>query len=201
VHEIKHDSVRRDGPTVRLYSRNADDLTVRLAAIAAAAELIKTKSFTIDGEAVRLGPDGLSGFDRLSRREALELRSSTPSTFSSTIATTCSTCRSWPERVRWLGCCARPKRGILLQRTHRRRGTERVCRGPAWCRGHHLEENRGQPRLDQVCNRVSIAVQRERSERWKKGGIGDPAGQCLRRPWFDHAKASQPSQRLIREGE
>jgi hypothetical protein len=41
--------VHRDGP--RLYSRNAYDWTARLAAIAAAAELIKAKSFTIDGEA------------------------------------------------------------------------------------------------------------------------------------------------------
>jgi ATP-dependent DNA ligase len=53
--------IRRDGPSVRLYSRNAYDWTVRLAAIAAAAEEIKAKSFTIDGEAVVLGPDGLSG--------------------------------------------------------------------------------------------------------------------------------------------
>jgi ATP-dependent DNA ligase len=48
VHEIKHDGYRiigrRDGPTVRLYSRNAYDWTVRLAAIGAAAELIKAKS-------------------------------------------------------------------------------------------------------------------------------------------------------------
>jgi bifunctional non-homologous end joining protein LigD len=47
VHEIKHDGYRmivhRDGPTVRLYSRNAYDWTVRLAAIAAAAERIKAK--------------------------------------------------------------------------------------------------------------------------------------------------------------
>jgi ATP-dependent DNA ligase len=47
VHEIKHDGyrviVRRDGPTVRLYSRNAYDWTVRLA-IVAAAELIIVKS-------------------------------------------------------------------------------------------------------------------------------------------------------------
>jgi bifunctional non-homologous end joining protein LigD len=74
VHEIKHDGyrimVRRDGPTVRLYSRNANDWTVRLAAIATAAERIKAKSFTIDGEAVVLGPDGLSRFEELSRREA-----------------------------------------------------------------------------------------------------------------------------------
>jgi ATP dependent DNA ligase domain len=74
VHEIKHDGyriiVRRDGFTVRLYSRNAYDWTVRLAGIAAAAELIKAKSFTIDGEAVVLGPDGLSRFEELRRREA-----------------------------------------------------------------------------------------------------------------------------------
>jgi bifunctional non-homologous end joining protein LigD len=74
VHEIKHDGyrilVRRDGPTVRLYSRNAYDWTTRLSAIAAAAERIKAKSFTIDGEAVVLGPDGLSLFDELRRREA-----------------------------------------------------------------------------------------------------------------------------------
>jgi bifunctional non-homologous end joining protein LigD len=66
VHEIKHDGyrmiVRRDGPTVRLYSRNAYDWTARLPAIAAAAERIKAESFTIDGEAVVVGPDGLSRF-------------------------------------------------------------------------------------------------------------------------------------------
>jgi bifunctional non-homologous end joining protein LigD len=74
VHEIKHDGyriiVRRDGLTLRLYSRNAYDWTARLAAIAAAAERIKAKSFTIDGEAVVLGPDGLSRFEDLSRRDA-----------------------------------------------------------------------------------------------------------------------------------
>jgi bifunctional non-homologous end joining protein LigD len=77
VHEIKHDGcriiVRRDDPTARLYGRNAYDWTVRLAAIAAVAALIKAKSFTIDGEAVVLGPDGLS------RSRPLEPRSSTPS--------------------------------------------------------------------------------------------------------------------------
>src|SRR5215510_7705935 len=74
VHEIKHDGyrliVRRDGPTVRLYTRNAYDWTAGLPAIAAAAERIKAKSFTIDGEAVVLGPDGLSRFEELRRREA-----------------------------------------------------------------------------------------------------------------------------------
>jgi bifunctional non-homologous end joining protein LigD len=73
VHEIKHDGyrmiVRRDGPSVRLYSRNAYDWTARLAAIATAAGQIKARSFTSDGEAVVLGPDGLSLFDELRRRE------------------------------------------------------------------------------------------------------------------------------------
>ena len=55
---------------MRLYSRNANDWTVRLSAIAAAAELIKAKSSTIGGEAVVLGPDGLSRFEELSRRGA-----------------------------------------------------------------------------------------------------------------------------------
>jgi bifunctional non-homologous end joining protein LigD len=62
--------VRRDGPSVRLYTRNAYDWTARLPAIAAAAQRIKAKSFTIDGEAVIPGPDGLSRFDELRRREA-----------------------------------------------------------------------------------------------------------------------------------
>src|SRR5215470_14153244 len=74
VHEIKHDGYRlivwRDGSIVRLYSRNAIDLTARLSAIATAAERIKAKSFTIDGEAVVLGPDGLSRFEELRRRKA-----------------------------------------------------------------------------------------------------------------------------------
>jgi bifunctional non-homologous end joining protein LigD len=74
VHEIKHDGYRmivhRDGPAVRLYSRNAYDWTARLSAIAAAAERIKAKSFTIDGEAVVLGPNGLSRFEELRSKEA-----------------------------------------------------------------------------------------------------------------------------------
>ena len=46
--------------------------TARLSAIAAAAERIKAKSFTLDGEAVVLGPDGLSLFDQLRRRKAAD---------------------------------------------------------------------------------------------------------------------------------
>jgi ATP-dependent DNA ligase len=64
---------------VRLYSQNAADGTARLTAIAAAAELIKAKSLTIDGEAVVLGPDGLSRSRSCLVGRALEPQSSTPS--------------------------------------------------------------------------------------------------------------------------
>ena len=72
--------VHRDGPTVRLYSRNAYAWTVRLAAIATAAESIKAESFTIDGEAVVLGPDGLSRFESCPVERPLEQQSFTRST-------------------------------------------------------------------------------------------------------------------------
>jgi bifunctional non-homologous end joining protein LigD len=73
----KHDGyrimVRQDDPTVRLYSRNAFDWTARLAAITISAESINAKSFTIDDEAVVVGPDGLSRFEELSRWEAARI--------------------------------------------------------------------------------------------------------------------------------
>jgi bifunctional non-homologous end joining protein LigD len=74
VHEIKHDGfrmiVRRDGDRVRLYSRKAVDWTGRLPAIARCAAGLQAKSFTIDGEAVVIGPDGLTDFEALRRRGA-----------------------------------------------------------------------------------------------------------------------------------
>ena len=57
---------------MRIYSRNANDWTARLSAIATAARQIKARSFTIDGEAVMLGPDGLALFDELRRRETAD---------------------------------------------------------------------------------------------------------------------------------
>jgi ATP-dependent DNA ligase len=77
VHEIKHDGyrliVRRDGDRVRLYSRKANDWTARLPAIAKGAAGLKAKSFTIDGEAVVIGENGLTDFDALRRRDAGEV--------------------------------------------------------------------------------------------------------------------------------
>jgi bifunctional non-homologous end joining protein LigD len=74
VHEIKHDGYRlvvhRHGAMVRLWTRRAIDYTDRFPSIAAAAAGLKADSFTIDGEAVVIGPDGLSRFDELRRRES-----------------------------------------------------------------------------------------------------------------------------------
>ena len=64
VHEIKHDGYRiivhRDGEGVRLFSRKAIDWTARLPAIAEGARRLKARSFTLDGEAVVVGPNGLT---------------------------------------------------------------------------------------------------------------------------------------------
>jgi bifunctional non-homologous end joining protein LigD len=72
VHEIKHDGyrliVRRDGDNVQLFTRRGHDWTERYPAIAAAATKLRARSFTLDGEAVVCGPDGVAVFDALHRR-------------------------------------------------------------------------------------------------------------------------------------
>jgi bifunctional non-homologous end joining protein LigD len=72
VHEVKHDGyrliVRRDGEAVRLFTRRGYDWTERYPAIAAAAAKLRAKSFTLDGEAVVAGEDGVAVFDALHRR-------------------------------------------------------------------------------------------------------------------------------------
>ena len=75
VHEIKHDGyrlqVRRDGDAVRLFTRRGYDWTDRYPAIAATAAILRlsrARSFTLDGEAVVTGADGVAVFDALHRR-------------------------------------------------------------------------------------------------------------------------------------
>ena len=72
VHEIKHDGyrlqVRREGNAVRLFTRRGHDWTGRYPAISVTASLLRAKSFTLDGEAVVCGPDGVAVFDALHRR-------------------------------------------------------------------------------------------------------------------------------------
>jgi bifunctional non-homologous end joining protein LigD len=72
VHEIKHDGyrlqVRRVGETVRLFTRRGYDWSGRYPSIAVTATLLRARSFTLDGEAVVCGPDGVAVFDALHRR-------------------------------------------------------------------------------------------------------------------------------------
>jgi bifunctional non-homologous end joining protein LigD len=72
VHEIKHDGyrlqVRREGDSVRLFTRRGYDWSGRYPAIAVTATLLRARSFTLDGEAVVCGPDGVAIFDALHRR-------------------------------------------------------------------------------------------------------------------------------------
>jgi bifunctional non-homologous end joining protein LigD len=60
--EIRHEGyrliVRRDGKAVRLFTRRGHDRTDRYPAIAAAK--LRAKSFTLDGEAVVCGTDGVA---------------------------------------------------------------------------------------------------------------------------------------------
>jgi ATP-dependent DNA ligase len=72
VHEIKHDGyrliVRRDGAGVCLFTRRGYDWADRYRAIAVAAAKLRAKSFTMDGEAVVVGADGVAVFEALHRR-------------------------------------------------------------------------------------------------------------------------------------
>jgi bifunctional non-homologous end joining protein LigD len=72
VHEIKHDGyrliVRRDGAAVRLFTRRGHEWTDRYPSIAGRAAMLRARSFTLDGEAVVCGADGVALFDALHRR-------------------------------------------------------------------------------------------------------------------------------------
>jgi bifunctional non-homologous end joining protein LigD len=75
AHEIKHDGyrliVRRDGAGVRLFTRRGYDWTDRFPAIVTAAARLRAESFTLDGEAVVCGPDGVADFNALHSRRRL----------------------------------------------------------------------------------------------------------------------------------
>jgi bifunctional non-homologous end joining protein LigD len=67
IHEIKHDGfrvlARRQGPRVRLISRNDRDLTHRFPLISAAISSLASDSCVIDGEAIVCDDSGLSVFE------------------------------------------------------------------------------------------------------------------------------------------
>jgi ATP-dependent DNA ligase len=58
----------QSGPVVRLFTRRGYDWTARFPGIARAAAKLYARSFTLDGEAVVCGEDGVSVFDALHRR-------------------------------------------------------------------------------------------------------------------------------------
>src|SRR5271168_187936 len=66
IHEIKHDGfrimARRDGPKVRLISRNGHDLTYRFPLAAAAVAALPVRSCLIDGEVIICDDNGLAVF-------------------------------------------------------------------------------------------------------------------------------------------
>jgi ATP-dependent DNA ligase len=72
LHEIKHDGyrmqVRLDAVGARLFTRRGYDWTTRYPAITAAANAIRAKSFSIDGEAVCCDESGVSVFKMLRHR-------------------------------------------------------------------------------------------------------------------------------------
>jgi hypothetical protein len=107
-------------PTMRLYSRNAYDWTARRPAIASAARRIKVKSFTIDGEAVVLGPDGLSRFEELSRREGARTAILYTSILSTMTVRICAITHSSTVRPRWHGCCPITRLAYNSMNTSRR---------------------------------------------------------------------------------
>ncbi len=71
VHEVKHDGyrlqVRREGDEVHLFTRRGYDWSKRYPAIVRTAAALRSTSFTIDGEAVVYGSDGVAIFDALHR--------------------------------------------------------------------------------------------------------------------------------------
>jgi bifunctional non-homologous end joining protein LigD len=67
-HRCRPCTARRDGATVRLFTRRGYDWSERHPAITSAAAKIRALSFTLDGEAVVCGTDGVAVFDALHRR-------------------------------------------------------------------------------------------------------------------------------------
>ena len=73
LHEIKHDGfrviARKDGASVRLYSRPGNDLTKRFPLIVKGLAQLRLWSCIIAGEAVACGEDGIASFDRIRYRQ------------------------------------------------------------------------------------------------------------------------------------
>jgi bifunctional non-homologous end joining protein LigD len=68
-HEIKHDGIRviarKEDKRVKLYSRPGNVLTHRFPQIVEALARLRSRSCSIDGEAVACGEDGIALFERI----------------------------------------------------------------------------------------------------------------------------------------
>jgi bifunctional non-homologous end joining protein LigD len=179
VHEIKHDGyrliVRRSGLDVRLYTRNGYDWTARLTAIADAAGRIKAKSFTIDGEAVVLGPDGLSRFDELRRRVAARTAILFAFDLIEHDGEDLRNCPFLDRKAALARLLRGTKAGILLVEHIAEDGQtvfEHACRlGAEGIVSKRVDGTYRSGRCStwiKVRNPASTAVQRERSEKWNK---------------------------------
>jgi bifunctional non-homologous end joining protein LigD len=73
LHEIKHDGfriiARKDGARVKLYSRPGNDFTHRFPLIVEALVRLRSRSCTIDGEAVACDDNGVPSFNRIRYRQ------------------------------------------------------------------------------------------------------------------------------------
>jgi bifunctional non-homologous end joining protein LigD len=89
---------------VRLFTRRGYDWTERYPAIAAAAAKVRAQSFTLDGEAVVCGADGIALFDAPDRHGTV--REAILQTFDllELMASTSGHCRSLSARRAWRGC-------------------------------------------------------------------------------------------------
>jgi bifunctional non-homologous end joining protein LigD len=69
AYEIKHDGFRficrREGESVRVFSRRGHDWTGRVPRVAEALAKLRVKSVTLDGEGVVCRENGVSDFDKL----------------------------------------------------------------------------------------------------------------------------------------
>src|ERR1700722_6432176 len=107
VHEVKHDGyrliVRRDGETVRLFTRRGYDWTGRYSAIASAAAKIRAQSFTLDGEAVVCGEEAWRSLTPCAATARCGRPSCRHSICWSWTERTCGRCRSASARTAWRG--------------------------------------------------------------------------------------------------
>jgi bifunctional non-homologous end joining protein LigD len=179
IHEIKHDGyrmiVRRDGGAVRLWTRNAVDFTNHLPAIASAASRLAANSFTIDGEAVVLGPDGLSQFDQLRRRAGGRVASLYAFDLIELDGHDARSLSLLARKELLAGLLRGSTTGILLNQHIAAEGAivfAEACKlgaeGIVSKRVDAPYRSGPYPAWTKVRNPASIAVQRERSEKWNR---------------------------------